>query len=184
MTGDEMQRAIEFLLRTQANFETRFEESNQNWNMRFEESNQNWNSRFDQTNQRLEALFEKSNQRVNTLFELANQRWDSRFEQSNQRWDSRLEESNRLCDTRFEETNRQIARTNHQLESLAETQAEFTKSMLRFITLQTEFNTWVKQKLGELTSALQRIQEEISDLTKSINSFMKFSSGNGGSPQE
>lgn len=50
MTGDEMQRAIEFLLKNQANFETRFE--------RFEMQAEETNRQIAQTNQVVEALAE------------------------------------------------------------------------------------------------------------------------------
>ena len=63
MTGDDMQRAIEFLLKNQANFETRFEETNRQWKTRFEESNRRFemqteetNRQISHTNQAVEAL--------------------------------------------------------------------------------------------------------------------------------
>lgn len=166
MTGDEMQIAIEFLLKSQTNFETRFDESDRQWNTRFEESNR----------------------QLNALFEDSHKQWKTEFEETKKQWRTQLEDSNKQWITRFElekeETNRRIAQTNQVVEALADTQADFTQTMLRFITLQTEFNTWTRQKLSELDEGLKRTQQEISDLTKAINNFMKFSSGNGNLPPE
>jgi peptide subunit release factor 1 (eRF1) len=129
MTGDEMQRAIEFLLRNQANFETHFEESNSQWK-------------------------------------------------------GRLERSNRRFDMHAEETNRQIARTSQVVEALAETQSGFTQTVLRFISLQSESNASVQQTFDALANAQQRTQQEISELTKIVNTLIQFSTGSRNSPPD
>lgn len=125
MTGDEMQTAIEFLLKNQANFETQ------------------------------------------------------------------IEESNRRFEMQTEETNRQIAQINHVVESLADTQTAFTQTVIGFVTSQNELNDsfqrWndaFQKKLDALAQAQQLTEQEILELTKTVNNIIDFSSGNGNSPRE
>ena len=135
MTGDEMQRAIEFILKNQANYESRF---------------------------------------------------------------GRIE-------MQAEETNRQIAQTNQVVEALAETQTEFTQTVLGFITSQNALNDsfqkandsfqkasdafqkkndTFQEKLDALARAHQETEQAIADLTRTVNNFINFSSGNGNSHRE
>ena len=79
-------------------------------------------------------------------------------------------ESNRRCDTRFEETNRQITQTNQVVEALADIQAVFAQTVIGYVASQNDLNT--------------SVQKQISDLTKAVDNFLRFSTGNGNSPPE
>jgi ABC-type transporter Mla subunit MlaD len=56
MTGEELERAIDFLLKSQANLEARIEQVNTNLSERIEEVNTNLSARIEQTSQQLGAF--------------------------------------------------------------------------------------------------------------------------------
>jgi chromosome segregation ATPase len=53
MTGEEMERAIDFLLKSQANLEARIEQANTNLSARIEEVDQRLGARIEETNRQL-----------------------------------------------------------------------------------------------------------------------------------
>ena len=113
MTGEEMERAIEVLLKSQANFEVRLE----------------------QTNQQLER------------------------------------------------TSRQGEETDRRLSILAETQSEFIQTMLRHVEAQAEIKADVRRTMKELAEAQRQTQQDLSELTKTVNGLVKTVYGNGNPPQ-
>lgn len=184
MTGDEMQRAIEFLLNNQANFEERTAETIRRWDSLIEELSRGWDSRFEESIRRWDSLLEELNRHWETRFEELNRHWDTRFEELNRQWDTRFEEVNRQWDTRFEVINGQITQTNQVVGALADTQNSFTQTVIGFVNSQNKFNTSFLTGLAELAEAQQRTEHEISDLAGVVNNFISFSSGNGDSPRE
>ena len=158
MTGDELQRAIEFLLKSQANFETRFDETNRRWDKRLEES----------------ALHA----------EASNKRFEAQAAASKKWFEAQAAASKKRFEERTKEIDRQIAHTNKVVEALAETQNEFSETILGFINSQSTLNASFQKQIDALTKAQQRTEREILKLTKTVNNFINFSSGNGNSPRE
>jgi len=169
MTGDEMERAIEFLLKSQANFETRFDETNRRWDKRLEES-------------ALQA--EASKKRFEAQEEASKKRFEAHEEASKKRFEAEEEASKKRFEERTKEIDRQIAHTNMVVEALAETQNEFSETVLGFINSQSTLNASFQKQIDALTRAQQLTEQEILNLTRTVNNFINFSSGNGRSPRE
>ena len=60
MTGEEMERAIDFLVKSQANLEARIEQVNANLGARIEEVDQRLGARIEEVDQRLGAQVEET----------------------------------------------------------------------------------------------------------------------------
>ncbi len=72
MTSEELERAIDFLLKSQANLEARIEQVNENLRVRIEEVNQNLGERLARTDEQLARTDEQIAQTNRQLGEYAN----------------------------------------------------------------------------------------------------------------
>jgi len=67
VTGEEMERAIDFLLKSQANLEQRIEQVNANLGARIEQVNVNLSARIEETNALVGQFAETQNQFIETV---------------------------------------------------------------------------------------------------------------------
>ncbi len=102
MTGDEFERAIDFLLKSQANLEARIEEVDQRLGARIEEVDRRLGARLEETDRRLSAQIEESRklfdeyQRMQTMLVQVVTRTFAEQADVNRRTDEKL---NALIDT-------------------------------------------------------------------------------------
>ncbi|MBC7909184.1 MAG: hypothetical protein H7Y30_01705 [Pyrinomonadaceae bacterium] len=105
-------------------------------------------------------------------------------------------------DARSEKTDQRIEQMSRRIEEVADNLTEFTRVMMGHVEAQNAANKSFRQTMRELAKTQQqdrqqtqqdisylaqaqlKTQQEISDLTKVVNNLTKFSSGNGGAPQE
>jgi chromosome segregation ATPase len=177
MTGEEMERAIEFLLQRQASSEARQEKTDE---------------QIAQTNRQLEIYAETQSEFLQTVLRFvesqdvinakARQRFDGLAE-AQQRTEQRfsdLAEAQQHTEQRFSDLAEVQQRTEQRFSDLAEVQQ---RTEQRFSDL-AEVQQRTDQKISDLTEVQQRTQQEISELTRAVNNLLKFSSGNGNSRQE
>ena len=156
MTGEEMERAIDFLLKNQANFDARAEKTDQ---------------QIEQTRQQIEQTRQQIEQ-TNQQIEQTNQQ----IEQTNQIVKSLGETQTEFMQTMLHhvEAQGQInADTRQGMSEIRQTIRELVQAQQR-----------TQQDISNLAEAQHRTQQDISDLTKVVGNLIKFSSGNGNPPQE
>lgn len=98
MTGEEMKRAIDFLLKSQANLEARIEQVNANLGARIEEVDQRLGARIEETNRQLVDMGKLQGEYTKmqtTLVQVVTRTFDAQAD-FNQRTDQKL---NALIDT-------------------------------------------------------------------------------------
>lgn len=142
MNNDEIQNAIEFLLKHQANFEVQLENTNQ---------------QIARTQQQIEKT-------------------DRQLE----RTDQQLEQTDR----QLEQTDRQLEQTNQRVSVLAETQTEFLQTVLRHVEDQREINADVRRTMRELAQAQQVTHQDISELTRTVDTLVKTIYRDGNPPPQ
>jgi hypothetical protein len=155
MNSDEIQSAIEFLLKSQANFEVQLEKTNR----QLERTDQ----QAEETNQRISLLAETQTEFIQTIL--------------------RHVEDQRALNAGMRQTMRELAQaqqlTQQGLSELSEAQ-QLTR---RDISDLAQAQQRTQQEISDLAQAQQRTQQEISDLTKIVGGLVKIVYEDGNPPQ-
>ncbi len=188
MTGEEMERAIEFLLKNQASYEARSEKTELQLaqiGVRVEQLT----GMVEQLTGTVERLSGTVGQLIGTVEQLSGTvgQLSSTVGQVSGTVGQVSETVEQLSGTveQLSGTVEQMSvRVEKQIASMAESHTEFMHTMLGYVEAQGQTNADMRQSIRELSQAQQRTQQEISDLTKVVSNLIKFSSGNGNPPQE